>query len=246
MRYLKFTIIKLILFLSANLILVSCSTEQKKSGNTLSIPEIISPPISERNTSIDNNKQNKANRSLVTPFDSTQRISKEIIATAPSSKFLSKNAFIAETLSSHNKVRRKHGLSPLKWSDHLATYSQQWANELGKGNACTMRHRSGTPPYGENLYWSSPVVWTDGKREIKRETNPVSIRDVVKVWADEEQWYNYQRNSCQPGQRCGHYTQIVWKNTTEVGCAMKICPDQSQTWVCSYNPPGNFMGMRPY
>jgi pathogenesis-related protein 1 len=145
-------------------------------------------------------------------------------------------------LASHNKIRAKHRLAPLKWSNKLAAYSQQWANQLGAGNRCTMRHRSGTPPYGENLYWSSAIIWTDGRREKNR----VSIRDVVKVWTDEERWYDYSRNRCQPGQRCGHYTQVVWRDTTEVGCAVKICNDKSQTWVCSYNPPGNYSGVRPY
>lgn len=157
-------------------------------------------------------------------------------------KPLSKQELFAGTLSSHNRVRAKHGLSPLRWSDKLAAYSQQWADHLGQSSRCTMRHRSGTPPYGENLFWTSATVWSDGVRELNR----VTIRDVVKTWADEEAWYNYQRNSCLPGKRCGHYTQIVWKDTTEVGCAMTVCPDKSQTWVCSYNPPGNFTGQRPY
>lgn len=54
--------------------------------------------------------------------------------------------------------------------------------------------------------------------------------------------------------QCGHYTQIVWRNTTHVGCATKVCDKNSpfqgftrwQFWVCNYSPPGNFVGQRPY
>ena len=159
---------------------------------------------------------------------------------------LTKQELFAGTLEAHNVVRAKHGLKPLKWSDKLADYSQEWADHLGRGNSCQMYHRSGSPPFGENLYISTATVWTRDNKEVRREKNRVTIKNVVKAWADEEQWYNYKSNSCQPGQQCGHYTQIVWRDTTEVGCAVKFCGDQSQNWVCSYNPPGNFTGQRPY
>jgi hypothetical protein len=145
-------------------------------------------------------------------------------------------------LQAHNKVRAKHNVPPLTWSKKLEDYSMQWAKRLSRGNKCEMYHRTGDLPFGENLYRSTAIVWTDGKREI----NPVTIKDVVKAWTDEEKWYNYKRNSCKPGVECGHYTQAIWKSTTEVGCAMQVCGDKSQTWVCSYNPPGNYVGLRPY
>ncbi|MEE9328025.1 MAG: CAP domain-containing protein [Cocleimonas sp.] len=144
-------------------------------------------------------------------------------------------------LNAHNRVRAKHRLKPLKWSNKLQHYSQQWANQLGRGSHCSIKHRSQTP-YGENLYRSGAVRWSDGRREV----SPVTIRQVVKAWTDEERWYDYKRNRCQSGKKCGHYTQAVWRDTTEVGCAMKVCADKSQTWVCSYNPPGNYTGKRPY
>jgi hypothetical protein len=159
---------------------------------------------------------------------------------------LTQKQLFAGSLDSHNRVRAKHGLQPLKWSKKLAKYSQEWADHLGAGPSCKMYHRSGSPAFGENLYISSAKVWTDRGKEVLREKNRVTIRNVVKVWTDEEKWYNYKTNSCQPGKQCGHYTQVVWRETTEVGCAVKFCADQSQNWVCSYNPPGNYVGKRPY
>ena len=211
-KHLHFSVMSAFL-VSSSLFLVACSVEQKQSPTST---EIV--------------------------IESDEKQEQDEIIEKPKKPTLSRSQLFSGVLDSHNRVRTKHRLKPLKWSDKLARYSQEWANQLGSGSRCTMRHRSGLPPYGENLYWSSAIVWSNGKRE----TNPVTIKDVVKVWTDEERWYNYQRNSCQPGQKCGHYTQVVWKNTTEVGCAVKVCNDKSQTWVCSYNPPGNFIGVRPY
>jgi len=46
---------------------------------------------------------------------------------------------------------------------------------------------------------------------------------------------------------CGHYTQVVWRSTTTVGCAMAVCKDsQEQIWVCQYQKPGNWVGQKPY
>jgi pathogenesis-related protein 1 len=44
---------------------------------------------------------------------------------------------------------------------------------------------------------------------------------------------------------CGHYTQIVWRNTKAVGCAVGG-KGAREVWVCDYDPPGNYVGQRPY
>ena len=146
----------------------------------------------------------------------------------------------------HNQVRKDHQLPPLQWSNKLSVYAQQWANYLATKNGCVMQHRpiSGAYKriYGENIFWASPRRWSDGRVQVQ----PIDANDVVFSWADEEKYYNYNNNSCKAGEQCGHYTQLVWKNSTAVGCGMAICPDKGQMWVCSYNPPGNYIGQKPY
>ena len=241
-----------LLFISSTLI--ACSTE-KKSPNVPEIsvkPEIQKPSNdSAVEVSPDNDPPMIDNPDeIVLPaadYIEDKPEPKPAVLMIPKAKpQLTKQQLFAGALDSHNRVRAKHGLNPLKWSDKLAKYSQEWADHLGKGQSCQMYHRSGSPPYGENLYRSSATIWTDQGKEVRRDKNQVTIRHVVKAWADEEPWYNYKSNSCLPGKQCGHYTQMVWRDTTEVGCAVKFCGDQSQNWVCSYNPPGNVIGKRPY
>ncbi|MCI5139186.1 MAG: hypothetical protein D3922_12405, partial [Candidatus Electrothrix sp. AR1] len=57
-------------------------------------------------------------------------------------------------------------------------------------------------------------------------------------------YYDYATNSCHSV--CGHYTQVVWRSTKEVGCGMASCNDKAQLWVCQYNPRGNMLGQKPY
>lgn len=66
--------------------------------------------------------------------------------------------------------------------------------------------------------------------------------------ASEVQWYDYASNSCNApaGKSCGHYTQVVWAKSTEVGCGVAICDGKGQIWVCNYKPAGNFSGQKPY
>ena len=134
----------------------------------------------------------------------------------------------------HNVWRKKVGTSPLTWSDELATFAQQWANHLAE-QGCDMAHRprSGefTQKYGENIYWCSGMSATP--------------QLVVDSWASELADFNEKTLECTPGKVCGHYTQVVWSSTQQVGCAMAKCGNQ-EIWVCNYNPPGNWVGQKPY
>ncbi|MEO9966532.1 MAG: pathogenesis-related family 1 protein [Reichenbachiella sp.] len=134
---------------------------------------------------------------------------------------------VTELLDNHNKYRSDVGIANLTWSTELETSAQAWADELASN--CDFQH-SGSE-FGENIW-----LGTSGAFEPTQ---------VVESWGSEIANYDYDNNSCTDGEVCGHYTQIVWENTTEVGCGVATC-DGLDIWVCQYNPPGNFVGQKPY
>jgi hypothetical protein len=127
-------------------------------------------------------------------------------------------------------------LADFTWSSGAAAVAQDWANR------CTYQHNAGRGARGENIAASAPPgTW--------------SIADAVAAWAGEASFYDYATNSCTAGQDCGHYTQIVWRDSIRVGCAHQACTVNSpfgarnptwDFWVCDYEPPGNVVGQRPY
>ena len=139
--------------------------------------------------------------------------------------------------AAHNQWRSITGVPDLKWSDELATTSRQWADQLVQ-SGCNMKHS--TTHHGENIYFASAAYRSDGASSILM----ISEQNVVDAWGNEVNNYDYESNSCHGV--CGHYTQIVWQNTTEVGCGMALCNDKAQIWVCQYDPRGNLAGQRPY
>lgn len=149
--------------------------------------------------------------------------------------------------AAHNQVRnKKFEQNDLQWSSDLASYAQIWANHLATENECKMQHRprSGeyAQKYGENLYWGSAIMWSNGLREVQKTTS----EQVLASWASEEKDYNYADNTCKAGAVCGHYTQVVWKASQQVGCGVAICADKAQIWVCNYDSAGNYVGQKPY
>lgn len=149
-----------------------------------------------------------------------------------------------EMVTAHNKWRAAVGVPDLKWSDRLAALATGWAKHLKEQGGCAPRHNPDNQNNrtGENLFWASPLMKSTGEREPQT----ITPNSVVAAWASESKDYDYAENVCASGKVCGHYTQIVWRGSREIGCDYAVCPDGAQVWVCSYAPPGNFISQKPY
>jgi hypothetical protein len=86
-----------------------------------------------------------------------------------------------------------------------------------------------------------------------------SPEQVVGLWESEVGCYTYGRfqaginatctSECADYGGCGHYTQVVWRDTMQVGCGVANCTTGGTTrsyWVCNYDPPGNYLGQYHY
>jgi uncharacterized protein YkwD len=125
-------------------------------------------------------------------------------------------------VDAHNQVRAKHCAGPLTWSPKLAQVAQKWANSL-RDKGCAFGHSNGS--YGENLAAGS--------------TGLLDPEAVVKMWYDEIAQYKFPNGGF--SMQTGHFTQVVWRGTTQVGCGRSQCKGLD-IWVCEYDPPGNWEG----
>lgn len=145
-----------------------------------------------------------------------------------------------EAVEAHNRERRRIGVGDLAWDAKLAARAQEWARHLCRGGKSppALQHRPSEPGGpGENL-WDA----------VSTEPAAFPIGDAVKSWAGEQKYYDARSGRCRGGV-CGHFTQLVWRGTTHVGCGVASCQAGGFTatiWACNYAPAGNLIGQRAY
>ena len=125
-------------------------------------------------------------------------------------------------LGLHNAYREHHCVPALTWSAELAVAAQKWADKCWIGHDKTRGH------IGENLAWG-------GDR---------SAGSAVDAWYIEVDEYNYAK----PGfaASTAHFTQMIWKDTKQIGCGVAKCYlGTVRLWVCRYGPTGNWAGKYP-
>ena len=137
-------------------------------------------------------------------------------------------------LAVHNQERALVGVSPLTWNDTLASGAQTWVDHIATTG--DFAHSPCSECYGESL-------------AARDHTTLVPIAQELANWVSEKN--NYKGDAFDPTTQSNsstvyaHYTQMVWNNTTEIGCATDSGGGVDYL-VCRYTPPGNIVGQQPY
>jgi hypothetical protein len=142
----------------------------------------------------------------------------------------------ARLLAAHNRERAQAGLPPLRWDEGLAADAAPWAAHLA--GLDTLEHADDEDeddPEGENL-------WLGTKGHYSPE-------DMVGLWIAEKKDFRpgiFPDNSRTGDyEDVGHYTQLMWRATGRVGCAMAQ-GSGDEILVCRYREAGNVEGERPF
>lgn len=112
------------------------------------------------------------------------------------------------------------------WSDTVAASAQAWVNTLRDEQNCSLVHEGNTG-YGENLAGGSSLT----------------PQSAVDMWAGEKSKYTYSPTYTVADFNAGsgHYTQIVWRKSIQIGCASASCGNR-MVISCRYSPAGNVTG----
>ncbi|ELU00910.1 hypothetical protein CAPTEDRAFT_221658 [Capitella teleta] len=145
-----------------------------------------------------------------------------------------------DILDLHNRMRRMEGSSDmnvLTWNTELTVMAEEWAERCYWGHGQPSRTNPPFKHIGQNLY---------------AYTGHFDPLNGLHAFYDEKPFYDYDTGACSK-YPCGHYTQVVWADTKEVGCAYSNCPNLDNTnlgaasyLVCNYGPAGNWGGQKPY
>jgi uncharacterized protein YkwD len=158
-----------------------------------------------------------------------------VAAADPASAHAPRPTFDRRILAVHNRERQNLGLEPLNWNPALAQSAQRWADHLAATGRFEHAPENRSSPEGENLWAGSrgyyaPEAMVDAWIREKRFFRPGLFPDNSTTGKVED---------------IGHYTQVVWRATKQVGCAQAASASED-ILVCRYAEAGNYRGEQPF
>ena len=172
---------------------------------------------------------------------------------------------ITKIVNRHNYYRRLVFTdSNLKWDVNLAKHAKEWANYLAT-NYTIADKQAGKSPHaskfhknfhnlsyqneGENIAWSNFNRGYTTKNPVDLTVENSGENGSIDAWANEKKYYDYKNNrKINSNKQIGHYTQLVWQETTKIGCgkANSTTDQGGEHVVCRYSRAGNIIGEKPY
>jgi Cysteine-rich secretory protein family len=151
-----------------------------------------------------------------------------LFAATAQAPMAARTALQSRVFDRHNAERLRVGAPPLLWNADLAAHAADWAKQLARNKGFDHADQR---KEGENL-WAGTV-------------NAYTPEQMVEGWIEEKSLFKPGRfpdvSTNGRWEDVGHYTQLIWANTREVGCAV-ASNDEEDVLVCRYSPPGNWIG----
>ncbi|XP_031567085.1 protein PRY1-like isoform X2 [Actinia tenebrosa] len=123
-----------------------------------------------------------------------------------------------------NLYRAMHGSAPLFWNEQLANESQAWAEKLAQ---------KGTLDHDTSM--------TDGENIAKLPASNSDVMNAIDAWYEEEKMFDYKNPAF--SKATGHFTQLVWKGSKEMGLGIAPSKDNSEYYIVArFRPSGNVQG----
>jgi hypothetical protein len=137
----------------------------------------------------------------------------------------------ARLLAKHNEARDAKRLPRLTWSPALAAAAIPWGQTVAKDGNLRHSAKESRPGQGENIWMGTAHFY--------------SLEHMMDRFLDEERMFRPgvfpEVTTTKKWEDVAHYTQIIWPETREVGCALVTANDRDAL-VCRYSPPGNVFG----
>lgn len=158
-------------------------------------------------------------------------------------------------VDAHNRLRQTVALGQITkqppaanmmemiWDDELAATAQRWSDQCIPAHDRAAQRDLGRFPVGQNL----AATWTTRPPTEPSDSAP-DFQKQINAWFDEVGKYGFKPIT--GGHGTGHYSQLVWGETSHVGCGYTFYYDPSKgytkLYVCNYGPGGNVIGSNPY
>lgn len=136
-------------------------------------------------------------------------------------------------LEAHNRERALAGVPPLRWDERLSAEARRWSEELS---------RTGRFAHSPEIIAADSVV---GENIWTGTAGRFSPEQMVDAWIREKKYFRpgVFPDISRTGRVAdvGHYTQVVWRGSKAVGCAISPGVD-GEVLVCRYAEGGNIVG----